>query len=82
MALYAFDGTFNEDDDNETVDVSTDSNVRNFFEAYIGPKKYISGVGTRFGVLGKVFGGIFGAGGQTRIEEMYDVLLANWQGWR
>jgi hypothetical protein len=78
MALYAFDGTGNEDDTNEDAGISEDSNVRNFFEAYTGTKEYIAGVGTRFGVLGKFFGGVFGAGGQTRIEEMFEKLEHNW----
>lgn len=78
MALYAFDGTGNEDDVNETAGVSKDTNVRNFCEAYDGTVEYLAGVGTRYGVLGRFFGGIFGAGGKTRIEEMYEKLQKNW----
>jgi hypothetical protein len=78
MALYAFDGTWNEDDKIEVADTSEDSNVRNFCEAYTGTKKYLSGVGTRYGVLGRFFGGVFGAGGKTRIEEMFKELEDNW----
>ena len=37
MALYAFDGTGNEDQDRD----EKDSNVVNFFNAYIDPKKNI-----------------------------------------
>ncbi|MFK5984029.1 MAG: DUF2235 domain-containing protein [Pseudomonadota bacterium] len=79
MALYAFDGTGNEDDNNEVTGVSEDSNVRNFYEAYTEKKEYIAGVGTRYGALGKFFGGLFGAGGETRIEEMFSMLETNWK---
>ena len=78
MALYAFDGTCNEDekkDENET-------NVRKFLLAYEGAnfeENYLAGVGTRFGLLGTMLGGVFGAGGKTRIEEMYDKLIQKWK---
>lgn len=75
MALYAFDGTWNEDE----ADPAEDTNVIKFKEAYGGRKEFIEGVGTRFGALGRFFGGVFGAGGKTRIEEMYEKLVANWQ---
>ncbi len=75
MALYAFDGTWNEDEE----DPEGDTNVVKFRDAYQGRWEYIEGVGTRFGALGRFFGGVFGAGGKTRIEEMYDKLVANWQ---
>ena len=78
MALYAFDGTWNEDQPDDNME----TNVRKFLQEYPGAtfeKNYIAGVGTRFGLFGKVLGGVFGAGGKTRIEEMYDKLIANWQ---
>ena len=75
MALYAFDGTWNE---NKPEDVE-DTNVFKFKEAYQGGKFYLSGVGTRFGVIGKVFGGLFGAGGKERIEEAYEELQKNFR---
>ena len=75
MALYAFDGTWNEDE----ADPAEDTNVVKFKEAYGGRKEFIEGVGTRFGAVGRIFGGLFGAGGKTRIEEMYEKLVANWQ---
>ena len=78
MALYAFDGTCNEDDTNEEKGVSEDTNVCDFREAYIVKTEYLAGVGTRLGGLGRFFGGVFGAGGQTRIEEMYAFLETNW----
>lgn len=63
MALYAFDGTWNEN----KPDDAEDTNVFKFKEAYQGNKFYVEGVGTRFGILGRVFGGIFGAGSR-RLE--------------
>ncbi len=75
MALYAFDGTWCEDEP-ESI---KDSNVVKFLNAYSGKCEYIEGVGTRFGALGRILGGVFGTGGKTRIEEMYEKLLMNWQ---
>jgi len=74
MALYAFDGTWNEDEESPL----DDTNVVRFRDAYVGETDYADGVGTRFGFLGKVLGGIFGAGGRTRTAEMYDALTENW----
>ena len=78
MALYAFDGTWNKDQ----IDDNKETNVRKFLQEYPGAtfeKNYVAGVGTRFGVVGRMLGGVFGAGGKTRIEEMYDKLVHNWQ---
>lgn len=75
MALYAFDGTWNED---ETEPIA-DTNVVKFRDAYRGKPEYVEGVGTRFGALGRALGGFLGVGGRTRIEEMYEKLVANWQ---
>ncbi len=77
MALYAFDGTWNEDED--IPNMST--NVVKFRDIYNNhaPIEYREGVGTRFGKLGHILGGLFGAGGHSRIEEMYDALKDNWQ---
>ena len=76
MALYAFDGTWNSD---EVADIE-DTNVVRFKELYIGNNaEYLEGVGTRFGKIGKLVGGLFGAGGRTRIDEMYDELCENWE---
>jgi hypothetical protein len=75
MALYAFDGTWNSD---EVADVQ-DTNVVRFKELYRGNNaEYLEGVGTRYGALGRLAGGLFGAGGKTRIDEMYDELCENW----
>lgn len=75
MALYAFDGTWNSDEDK----LVEQTNVVRFSELYIGTHtEYVSGVGTRFGKLGHVLGGLFGSGGHSRISEMYDELCENW----
>ncbi len=77
MALYAFDGTGNED--REGTD--RDSNVLNFFNAYQDPLKnddpkaergslYLKGIGTRVhtDVIGKV-AEAFGIGGHPRLKD-------------
>ena len=70
MGLYAFDGTWNE---NQPGD-EKDTNVVKFYEAYPGKKWYVEGPGTRYGWLGKAFGGVFGSGGKERVEEAYAEL--------
>lgn len=76
MALYAFDGTWNLDEADDTQD----TNVVRFKELYMGNNaEYVEGVGTRFGKLGHALGGLFGSGGRTRIEEMYEELCENWE---
>ena len=76
MALYAFDGTWNSDEDK----LAEQTNIVRFTELYVGNStEYVSGVGTRFGKLGHLLGGLFGSGGHTRIDEMYDELCDNWQ---
>ena len=66
MALYAFDGTWNSDED-EPIE---QTNVVRFSELYIGNNtEYVTGVGTRFHKLGHVLGGLFGSGGRTRIRK-------------
>ncbi|MFT5110821.1 MAG: hypothetical protein ACI8P9_000130 [Parasphingorhabdus sp.] len=76
MALYAFDGTGNKDND----DIGKDTNVVKFYETYQNnyeqtgqPGKcfYVSGVGTRWSFLGMFFGSIFGLGGRKRLKEAY-----------
>ncbi|GAB4273411.1 MAG: hypothetical protein Kow0092_28730 [Deferrisomatales bacterium] len=75
MALYAFDGTWNEDEDAP----QQDTNVVRFRDLYEGPVEYRAGVSTRFGAIGRALGGVFGMGGRSRIEEMYDALAENWK---
>jgi uncharacterized protein (DUF2235 family) len=85
MALYAFDGTGNE---NQDVD-ERDSNVVDFFEAYIDPKKnddpdeshgslYLKGIGTRAKTfIGRGPAEAFGLGGHRRIRQAMDRLENN-----
>lgn len=76
MALYAFDGTWNEGKD--AGEYGQNTNVVKFREAYDGKHEfYTKGVGTRHGIIGKIFGGAFGAGGQERIDEGRKSLFDN-----
>ena len=78
MALYAFDGTWNQDQELD----ERDTNVLRFFELSDEPddrKLYMKGIGTRFGVIGRVFGGAFGIGGRNRVDAAYAHLEAVWQ---
>jgi len=89
MALYAFDGTGNEDKpDNE--DGGFDSNVLSFFRAYQDPLKnfddsttkrgslYLKGIGERARtLLGHGIGEAFGIGGHRRVRQMIDRLEDN-----
>ena len=79
MALYAFDGTWNTSRVDDNVEDVNDTNVVNFYEAYTGPKWYVSGVGTRLGKLGHFIGGLTGAGGFQRVGEGYQALCKNWE---
>ena len=77
MALYAFDGTGNEDRDG----MEKDSNVLHFFEAYQDPHKntdpdaalgslYLKGIGTRAQTfIGDKLAETFGLGGHTRLKD-------------
>lgn len=73
MALYAFDGTWNTD----RPGADRDTNVLWFKTGYDGRAFYREGVGTRFGALGHVIGGMTGGGGRTRIEEALLQLQLN-----
>lgn len=87
MALYAFDGTWNEDRDG----TQGDTNVFKFYQAYgrqEGDEQerdetkddrnlYIPGIGTRFGWAGKAIGGAFGIGGRWRISQAMKRLEQN-----
>jgi uncharacterized protein (DUF2235 family) len=85
MALYAFDGTGNEDREGELYD----SNVFRFFEAYGDAKKntdpdakvgslYLNGIGVRAKKLvGKRLAEAFGIGGHERVKEALTRLEHN-----
>ena len=85
MALYAFDGTGNEDQDRD----EKDSNVVDFFNAYIDPKKntdpdekegslYLKGIGTRARTLfGRGPAEAFGIGGHRRVRQAMERLENN-----
>lgn len=90
MAVYAFDGTWNIRDLKDailTVQPSQygpdaafrrdteETNVHRFCE-YVGLAQceYLQGVGTRFGSLGRIFGGAFGIGAKYRVRAMYRKL--------
>ncbi|MBN1546719.1 MAG: DUF2235 domain-containing protein [Syntrophaceae bacterium] len=75
MALYAFDGTWNEDE----VEEANDTNIVRFSDAYQGNVFYLEGVGTRMGFFGKILGGLTGAGGHIRIDEALDCLGKNFE---
>src|SRR5579871_1550023 len=85
MAIYAFDGT-DDDDSHAGTDwagVAGDTNVFRFYSAYqgyAGPAQatYVPGVGTRFSVVGLALGGAFGLGWDSRVAETYDALCANY----
>lgn len=76
MALYAIDGTWNKDDDKDLKD----TNVARFCTAHQDGKGeyYTSGVGTRLGVFGKLFGGLLGAGGRGRVRDSYEKVCENY----
>jgi len=79
MAMYAFDGTGNECNE----DPAENTNVLKFVEAYeitysgAGECFYVPGVGTRKSIVGKIFGSVFGAGGDKRIEEAVEACEKN-----
>ena len=81
MALYAFDGTWNEAKTGDDPQYKN-TNVVRFFNAYhqhSGTNDfYVAGVGTRFDKVGRALGGVFGLGELPRIIEAYDRLCANW----
>ena len=70
MALYAIDGTWNSARNGEEENRNT--NVMQFCRRYTAGVFYEKGVGTRHGFLGRVFGGAFGIGGDSRVDRLYD----------
>jgi uncharacterized protein (DUF2235 family) len=87
MALYAFDGTGNEDTDR----ASRDSNVLDFFRAYDGGPKnedpslrigslYLKGIGNRArSFVGDKPAEAFGVGGHRRVRQAIDRLENNFE---
>ena len=75
MALYAFDGTWNQD----KTGTERDTNVLWFATAYAGDSFYQKGVGTRLGRVGRIIGGITGAGGRSRVKKARKRLAANFK---
>jgi uncharacterized protein (DUF2235 family) len=85
MALYAFDGTGNEDRE----DAARDSNVVDFFNAYVDPDKnddpdadvgslYLKGIGRRASTfIGIGLAEAFGIGGHRRVEQAMRRLKNN-----
>ena len=80
MALYAFDGTWNDSSaPEEQRDTNKDTNVHRFRVLYDGTTEYKDGVGSRYGFIGKMIGGLTGAGAEKRIEEHFEALKKNFQ---
>jgi hypothetical protein len=81
MALYAFDGTWNEEKTGDDPSYAN-TNVARFHEAYTKNSKtkdfYVAGIGTRWDLAGKIVGGAFGLGELPRLDEAYDALCSNW----
>lgn len=82
MAIYAFDGTWNNSSAPEELrDPKLDTNVHRFCQHYAEQnKKYLDGVGCRGGMIGKLIGGATGAGAQRRLAEMFDALIRHFVG--
>jgi hypothetical protein len=80
MALYAFDGTWNTEKDGDAINLNT--NVVRFRQAYSANSGtndfYVEGIGTRLKAIGRIIGGMFGAGELPRMNEAYDRLCKNW----
>ncbi len=87
MALYAFDGTLddNRDEGTDAVGVAKSTNIWKFYSAYDGQtagagltNAYVPGVGTRLGAVGHVVGGAFGVGWLDRVNDAYDLLCKSY----
>jgi hypothetical protein len=79
MGLYAFDGTWNTEKTKDNSNKNT--NVVRFKNAYqknAGEQFYVHGVGTRMRWVGRIIGGVFGAGELPRLNEAYKRLCENW----
>jgi uncharacterized protein (DUF2235 family) len=77
MALYAFDGTWN--DAKDRGEYGKHTNVVAFHDHYEGTKHIYRGVGTRYSFIGRLFGGAFGVGGRDRIRWAQRHLAENFK---
>ena len=77
--LLAFDGTWNEV--KSAGEYGSETNVVRLAEWYqsegLGPVHYLRGVGTRYGMFGKLIGGAFGVGMENRIQSALDAVRFN-----
>jgi uncharacterized protein (DUF2235 family) len=78
MSLYAIDGTWNSTRNGEEEHRNT--NVMQFCRRYTAGVFYEKGVGTRLGFVGRVFGGVFGVGGDARVDRLYDYACRQYVG--
>jgi uncharacterized protein (DUF2235 family) len=76
MALYAIDGTWNTPRNGEEEVRNT--NVMQFCRRYEGGTFYEPGVGTKLGFFGKLSGGAFGIGGDSRVDRLYRNVCHTW----
>lgn len=83
MALYAFDGTWNNSSLPESKrNTNEDTHVHRFrqiYEANGAKAEYVDGVGSRFGMIGRLVGGLTGAGADERIKELFTLLAKNFK---
>lgn len=81
MALYAFDGTWNSEKTGDNTAPNTNVvRFKNAYQANTGDEEcYVAGIGTRHKLIGKVIGGVFGAGELPRLNEAYKRLCENWE---
>ena len=70
MALFAFDGTWQDSERDETSRWTNVTRFKDLYEQRFAQEVfYWGGVGTRLGQVGKYVGGGFGFGADTRVEE-------------
>lgn len=74
LALYAFDGTGNND---REVSKGKFTWVLVLYQGYGGEKLYEAGVGSSFGT--RAIGGLTGLGGRARVEAAYRAFLRNYR---
>lgn len=74
LDAYMFGGTWIDDVD-QSSKFYVESNIAALMELYTGERHYQPGVGTGKGAVDPLTGGAFGAGGQERLEAMYQDLV-------